>query len=257
MQYVNDYLSFLEQLAPIERQLSQISEGLIMTHDIKKSIKILKTTLLKEKLVNFSIIEKNKSIVIEFNKFNNELLKDIFYSKIEKLITNLGYYISHYIIETDNNFKTVANQPSNLTLLNSDKIYIYLNKKYDFPYDLKGKYLYHVTFRYLYENKIKKQGLIPKSLNLLNITPERIYLTDDNKILPYFMEHKIKLMKDKNLFKKHELQNKLYGQYTIIKIDITKIKSLKLMEDVYTDNGLYTCDNIPNYSIVNIKHFEF
>lgn len=107
--------------------------------------------------------------------------------------------------------------------------YMIYERKFEKEYDLKPTTLYHVTSLDSI-NKIKRQGLVPKSRNKKSIHPDRIYL----------------------VVKKEDFNNTDLLDYinkpVILEIDNSKL-NLKLHHDINFDGAVYTTDNIPPQSI--------
>jgi len=106
------------------------------------------------------------------------------------------------------------------------------------------KVLYHVSDS-IYNNKIKKIGLIPKSKSKLSNHPDRIYLTDNLK-----KAIDIKISFDKMSFDSGENRN-----HSIWKID--SIGMGTLFSDInLRSEGYYTMSNISPNKIEKIKKFK-
>jgi len=142
-----------------------LSEGLIMTHPINKSVDII-----KKRFPNLNIsIEKDGEIYID--GYMSELKNYI------PLFNNLGYFISTYTINGRDWLKKLDDDIKPLAL--------YLEPKYDIKISEIPNILYHsspIKFR----DKILKIGFIPKTGNKLSKHPDRIYLTDDINTAFYF-----------------------------------------------------------------------
>ena len=135
-----------------------ISEGLIFTHPVNKSINILKKRFNELDIT----LEKDGEIYIE-NQPPQILYKYL------PLITNLGYFISLVTFDGTNWLKEYSED--------SKPIGFYLEPKYDLKVEVPNV-LYH-TSPIRFKDKISKIGFIPKTGNKLSNHPERIYLTDN------------------------------------------------------------------------------
>lgn len=177
-----------------------------------------------------------------------------------KLINNLGYYKSQYIIFNKNRkiildgtfdlrFDNIINENS------ENYISVFCNKKYDFEFNENVDLVYHITTLDILENKILKYGLIPKYKNLDILYPDRIYLfiKENFNLFTDFIINKYnelkKIVKDKSEY--YDIEN-----FVILKINLKSIDKIKIMEDPYylPEKCYYTTDNIPKYAIVDIEH---
>lgn len=135
-----------------------ISEGLITTHPIDKSIDILKRRFPELKIE----IESDGEIFIDNQPPQN-------LGKYIPLITNLGYFISLITIDGESWLKKYDDD--------TKPVAFYLEPKYDLQVSV-PEILYHAS-PIKYKDKISKIGFIPKTGNKISNHPERIYLTDD------------------------------------------------------------------------------
>lgn len=196
-----------------ELQMKQIiSEGLIMTHDIKKVANILKR-----------YVYNNFYIFVDYENWIIELTPKTVDKKIDgiiKVLNNMGYFISSF---TKKGQFIGSEYPKN------DWDSVIFESKYDKEFKTNGIPLYHVTEK-IYLNKILKDGLIPKTKSKLTYHPERIYLTNNP----------ISAMEIFNIFKD--------GGYIkdpiMLKIDTFDLYN-KFMVDRQFPGGIYTYDNIP------------
>lgn len=217
-----------------------INESLIKTYEYDKLInKILSLLIDYKNNVDYQYDCNN------FQNSNTKIIQFIFledvYNKIENKLNNIinfyGFFISQ-LIKEDNN------------------VYIQIEPKYieeatDFIYNNCKGILYHITIENLY-NKIKNNGLIPKSLNKKSYHPERIYF--------YFSENNISLQQFKiqanNLFKNYKgyflpylnnyiIDNKL--NVLILKIDLNKYKQLTYLNNRESEKLHYRFFYDPNH----------
>jgi hypothetical protein len=220
---------------------SFINEGLIMTHDINTSNNIISKYLSTYKIkYKIEIDNELSNIYIIFNNlFLNKNISDYeaFFNKLNKIIKNLGYFISSYIINK-----------SEAVLFNEDKSFIDIIN--DSPYILlltiEAKFttpthiLYHVTLKSKL-NKIFKNGLIPKTIDKKSWHPERVYLCKDIKTAEHIIYNFINYDKTLNI-----------KDFVILKIN--NIGNIKIFPDPNdTPGGYYTYDNI---SPKNISIFK-
>lgn len=188
-----------------------LTEGLIKTHPIEKSINIIKKRF---PYLNISIEDDGELYIDNFKKQLKEYIP---------LFNNLGYFIDHLKIDNDTWTKKINDDiiPSAL----------YLEAKYDIKIDKIPNKLYHAS-PLKFKDKILKYGFIPKSKNKISIHPDRIYLTDDILTAKLFA---------KNLEKEYSEYYK--DGYCIYSIDGKCIK--ELYSDVnLRKGGYYVLHNI-------------
>lgn len=191
-----------------------LTEGLIFTHPIVKSINILKKRFPELSIKN----DTDGEIYIE-NQPPQRLEKYL------PLITNLGYFISLITINGNDWIKEFDNETC--------PIAFYLEPKYDLKV-LVPETLYHSS-PIKFKDKISKIGFIPKTGNKISNHPERIYLTDDLNTAIAFGEN---------------IKNKTKSGYCIYKIDGECIDNL--YSDInLRSGGFYTLQNIsPNHFVL-------
>lgn len=195
-----------------------ITEGLIKTHPLEKSVNII-----KKRFPNLNIeIEKDGEIYIEGDL---SLLKQYI-----PLFNNLGYFISTYTINGNDWLKEYNDDTKPSAL--------YLEPIYDIEIDKIPDVLYH-TSPLKFKDKILKIGFIPKTGNKLSKHPDRIYLTDNLETAFYFGEN---------------IKKENYG-YCIWKIKGECISNL--YSDINLRKfGYYTINNIPPKYFELIKEYK-
>lgn len=152
---INMYQQFVKQM---KNNNLVISEGLIYTYPIQKSMNIIKK--------RFPELDVDLDI-------NGEIYIKGDIGEIEKyipLFTNLGYFISFLTIDGHNWIKEYDSKTIPTSLL--------LEPLYDIRIDKIPEKLYHLS-PLKYKSKILKYGFIPKSKNRISIHPDRIYVSDD------------------------------------------------------------------------------
>ena len=191
-----------------------ISEGLIKTHPIDKSVDII-----KRRFSNVDVSTEDDGEIVVSNLTDKLSVYNI-------LFTNLGYFIS--LVEINNKWNKVVDL---------DKVVdaVILEPKYDLKVKV-PKSLYHAS-PLKYKNKILSNGLILKALSKVSLHPDRIYLTDDLITCKMFANN---LPKDKLPF--------YQDGYCIYSIDTNYI------DDLYSDinlrkSGYYVDYNIPPNAI--------
>jgi hypothetical protein len=196
-----------------------ITEGLIFTHPVDKSVNILKRRFPELKID----IEKDGEIYIE-----NQSIQEL--SKYLPIITNLGYFISLLTFNGDNWDKEYD--------VNDKPLAFYIEAKYDIKVEV-PKILYHVS-PIRFKDKISKIGFIPKTGNKMSKHPERIYLTDDLNIAFTFGLN---------------IKNDTDSGFCIYRIDSRSIDNL--YSDInLRKNGYYTLQNIKPECFELIKEVE-
>jgi hypothetical protein len=217
LSYVDDISMYLNFKKYTKNGHSILTEGLIKTYPIEKSISII-----KKRFTNLTVEgEKDGEIYVEGDM--EELGNYI------PLFNNLGYFISTYTIDGSNWIKDY-NDTTKASAL-------YLEPKYDIEISRIPKTLYHASPT-KFKNKILKIGFIPKTGNKLSNHPDRIYLTDDLKTA--FGE----------TIKKEEGSG-----YCIWKIDGESIHNL--YSDInLRNNGYYTTGNISPRNLELIREID-
>lgn len=207
-----------------------IKDGLIYSFSYSKFIEKLRNLLEKydisyEKLNSFSDgVILNKLFVLKNKYFYNELIS---------LLNISGYYISSY--KSDNN-KIEYGSLCIKTYMESKYLNITFNKNFDFQEKGIKLKLYHLTDK-KFIDKIKKNGLTPKSTKMIDNHPDRIYLFEDIDDLNDFSKQK-------------SFYSKEFEPITL-KINTKVLPKLKLYLDPKYPNtdAYYTYDNIPPYAI--------
>lgn len=195
-----------------------ITEGMIKTHPVDQSIRIL-----KNRFDNITINkEKDGEIRI------NGLSKDI--GHYLPLINNLGYFISLKCIDGEwyNYIDSISGFISGVVI----------EAKFDLKVEV-PPVLYHTTLSKNNKN-IYKVGLIPKSNNKKTTHPDRIYFTKDLKIA--------------NLFGKELQKDDQSIDISIWEINTNGLV-MNLYSDVNMRNyGFYTLRNIPpnNLKLIHV-----
>ena len=215
-----------------------------------KTIKIYDIINFYEKLDNIILLDNNEIYLI-YNQSKYKIIKEglIFsfskdgsiyiwgdlnndYDNLLKLINLFGWFISNIKLYNKEEFEVYKNN-----IKYNNVISISIEPIRDIKIDIIPNTLYHVS-NSKYDHKILKKGLIPKSLSKMANHPDRIYLTDNFRLV----------LSLKNTFEKQ-----LNELHTIWKIDSNGI--FGLYSDInLRDGGYYTINNIsPKYIKKNIK----
>ena len=242
--------------------------------------------LLEKLLKKYKNVIKNYSIDINNNIYiqcdlettlKNEL--EMFYAEFRKILKTEHYYIMGYTLNGINGYK------KDIALdmfLNNRTIRLFLDKIYDIPIEIEklpklyGKtYLYHVTYKDLYEKEIKKAGLIPSKKEKISHEPKgKVYFfSNKNDCYDFIKNIKNKIYEDifndKYFYflKNHEkeylkynyspeykliLENLNYDYFVILKVDLKSVGPIKIYKDrkELQKDAYYTYDKIPYYSII-------
>jgi hypothetical protein len=219
-----------------------LNEGLIKSWEEDDFIKFL------DKILNslkYHIEIDDETIILrifDFNKtLNHKGLKRNLFEKIQQLIRQSGYYISG-LFNNHFDFSDKYNISFNLVNfinINDDKIYMEFNKKFNSEIGI-PEYLYHITYP-IYIEKIKNNGLIPKSNKIIDNHPDRIYFTSN-------ITDAIKFARSKYV----TTNSKDFIDYIILRINTKKLNKIKLYNNplkIPNTMMFYTNDNIPPYAI--------
>lgn len=221
-------------------------------HGVKKlTIQLFKEGLIKTYPFDFTLqrLGKYGSVKLISNKIYLGLKKEYF-NKIDGLIKyldTLGYFAATFkILDKDKeispeNYKNFGNVKEVLSAIdNAQHIWIEIEAKYDESSEHNFSFFYHLTTKSVL-NKIKKQGLTPKSNSKKSYHPERIYIVDDLKSLRQL------------LVQFSEIENKDLSDYVVLKIDYDLTNRPKIYNDPnFLNFGYYITDNIPPTAIVEI-----
>jgi hypothetical protein len=191
-----------------------ISEGLIKTYPLEKSIQILK--------------RKFNDYTINTGEDNEIYLERLInYNNVNHLLNTLGYHIS-YIIQNNKQIKL------NELDINQDYI-LCAEPKYDIKVVV-PKIIFHATLS-KYVNKIKKIGIIPKSNNKISLHPDRIYFSIKIEDAIKFAEY---------------LENKYETSSAIVVISTIELDNNFYSDINFKDSGVYTLNNISPKNIIKI-----
>ena len=229
--YIGDEDDWFEAILARENR-RELAEGLIKTYPY-----------------DFAISRFNKYGVATSNQDKTQIylyLKDKTKCKfIGEYANTLGYFVSQYKILFNGKDKSPINYVTYKTLEEfNDKInkinelWLIIEAKFDSNLSNEIDYLYHLTEKSKL-NKIKVNGLTPKSNSKKAYHPERIYvvpsLNNMKGIIKGFTE-------DKNI-----------NDFTVLKIDYNLTNKPKLYNDPnYFTFGYYLIDNIPPDAIIDI-----
>ena len=231
------YLKLCEQ--------SYLYEGLVLSVEPNKCKNILKTNaegFIHDIRIFYNPLNKNKTPIIDFyiNKedyFNLDYGKTA-YEELEKLINNLGYFISG---------KKETGDIINIVI--QAKFIIDIT---DMVYDSNNNdgILFHITPLKNYK-KIKEKGLIPKHNNYrLDNYPDRIY---------FYLKYQEKSLND---LCKDLSRDTMIKDWVILKIDLKtrgsyiendKSTMYRFFDDPKSQGGVFTYENIDPLCISEYK----
>lgn len=116
------------------------------------------------------------------------------------------------------------------------------------------KYIYHITQKHIYDEYIKKKGIIPKAGE--NSVIERVYFSpkyDDVKARTFAYS---KFRQIKNEGNSYKINNARKG-YVVLKIKVDKIdKRIKFFEDSGSNGNFWTLEYIPPYTIESAEDID-
>lgn len=208
-----------------------LNEGLLMTYPADRVVKYIWNKLHLDKDDINVLIDDGVYIIVE-DKLEQNILDDI-----DKILKLGGYYM--------------ANQ--------EDGAFFYERKFEEDIFDELKKsgnidYFYHLTPS-INDKKIQKLGLIPKSKNYRYNYPDRIYLLLNNE--PNFLYRmcktlydpiyfRLKMMVLKNKIDKDIFDRKRIKEYSVYRIDFSKVENIKLYKDPNARDfdSYFTMDNI-------------
>jgi hypothetical protein len=216
-----------------------ITEGLIMSVEYEKAVEKLNKLLKKYKVKGNSQIYPSSDRV-QLNIYGLKFLKNRkeFYDEFKSLLNLLGYYISNYVIDDG---VSIRNDLKFDIFNQNDTFTIWVNKKFDYENGIPVN-LYHITYK-RHLNKIKKQGLVTKTKNIIEKYPVRIY---------FFLD----IDDAKNYTILRDLYSEELSEFVLLEIDMRLIKKIKLYQDPKFDKdtmAIYTYDNIPPNAITIIE----
>jgi len=215
----------------VKRNLPEINEGLIMTHDINRAKNIIcrKFNLLPQQ---FSISPRNfdgtivSLAVIILQKGTSQST----IGEIKHYMQTLGY------------FECV---PQNFV---KGKIILIFEPHFstNISNEIRNKYkiLYHATPT-IYVDKILKSGLIPRNKNTLFFYPSRVYCMRGNNL----SDEQISILKNIQA-QRGATTHHDNNEYTILSIDVSKLPTtIKFYADPMAPHAIFTHDNIPPQAI--------
>lgn len=214
-----------------------LSEGLIKTYPIDKTIQYVKKYLPIGRNLIFKSVSNNIERIIVIVANIGENINEVIHA-----LNVCGYYLvypkGNYLQKLKKNEVVRLQFEPKFTENKSKEILTF------------GDYAYHWT-QPKYMNKINRIGLIPKSTNNTFDYPERIHLVKQtatqNEILKLGRLLAISINADK------VIDNIPFEQELILlKVDLKKIrKGTAFFDDPSYLYGIYTMDNIPPEAIVN------
>jgi len=226
-----DWISKLEDLCIDDiNELFEISNSCPLTEGIHTSFdKDSVLSIFKKRYLEYVYdLDKDGSIYIYGNLDNN--FKDIM-----KLVQLCGWFPSNISINQEWNIFVDKNIYSNINGISIEPTKDIIIKN-------KPKVLYHVSDS-IYDKKIFKIGLIPKSKFKLSNHPDRIYLTDSLDVAKEL----------KSVFDKMLLDSGSNRENTIWIVDSDGI--VVLFSDInLRDGGFYVMSNISPNNITKLKN---
>lgn len=214
------------------------------------NVKLFKEGLIKTYPFDFAVqrLGEYGTVKLISNKIYLGLKKEYF-NKIEglvKYINTLGYFASTFkVLSKDqevspDNYKNFNDAKEVLSAVdNAQQVWIEIEAKYDDSTGDAPSFFYHLTSKNALD-KIKKQGLVPRSKSKKSYHPDRIYIVDDLKSLSQLL---IQFL---------EIEGKELSDYVVLKIDYNLTSKPKIYNDPnFLSLGYYVVDNIPPEAIVD------
>lgn len=216
-----------------------LNEGLITSWTNTQFKKFL-TKLLDKYGFEYEVDKGFKYQTVLMKIFNlsevSEEDKTKFFKDVQNLLNQSGFYPIYKRFNLDS-FVTSW----------SPEYIMEFSKKFNTEKEV-PEFLYHVTHPQ-YLKSILKKGLIPKTKNLIEDHPDRIYVTTKLKDAKTFAHAKYSITNDED-----------YVDYIILKIDTSKLGNIKLYVDALKIPGTgmyYILDNVPPSAIEVVKEGSF
>ena len=215
---------------------SKIYETLLKSYDSNKLYnEILKKygQYIVDKYSAYKDKSTVKSIILIY-KYSSKFTKE---DEFQHLLNLYNYFITYDDIN-NHELHLEPNVPDDCT---------------EFIYNDCNGILYHVTNKYIYEEKIKKFGLKPKTATY-RYFPERVFYVagTNKKDIVDNIEFVKDILKDDDIYKKYEM--------IILKVDLNKYKNkVSIFKDNGMENDSYWCgEYIPPYCIeeTNIEDIQ-
>lgn len=214
------------------------------------NVKLFKEGLIKTYPFDFAVqrLGKYGSVKLISNKIYLGLKKEYF-NKIEglvKYLNTLGYFAATFkVLSKDrevspDNYKNFDDIKDVFSVIdNAQQVWVEIEAKYDDSTEDAQSFFYHLTSKNALD-KIKKQGLVPRSKSKKSYHQDRIYIVDNLKGLKQL------------LIQFSEIEGKELSDYVVLKIDYNLTSKPKIYNDPnFLSLGYYVVDNIPPEAIVD------
>lgn len=264
-QYIKRYFISTSIFNPYDDYIDNLNEGLIISYNYDIFAEFLEKytgiTVLDINYVDNNLYTKTK--MLYFITYEHEYNKC--QEKVETYINKCGYFISQINKYTFQNHKLIDIQVEPKYIV---EVTSCIYDKYDLIYDKNNKgiknkcngILYHITLDVKY-NKIKDNGLIPKSGNKKSMHPERIYFFPSN-----FIDKDNSLIRQaENLYKQDNQYIETVQKYVtekglkidILKIDLYKYQNIKyrFFQDPNHPQGIFTYEPVHPKCVELYKSF--
>jgi hypothetical protein len=209
---------------------SLIYEGLIFSVSIDSFVDYIKRWAISSD--KFRVIEKNGKIQLNFIE-NLDSGKEL--DNLIKVINTMGWFISAYLVNSEGNLKWKPFNKEKFKNEQYDLLSFQVEAKYDVELNVRSiEKLYHISPS-IYEKKIQKIGLSPKSLSKISSHPNRIYFTKEEDGVYALIGQFSKLDPNKTGFIVYEIDVKKW-----IRIN----RDARLFNDPNFPNGIYTLSNV-------------
>jgi hypothetical protein len=235
------------------KEQNLLNEGLILTHPIEKSIKVIENAGFE--VVLFTGDKYKNRFFVEFYEMTSD------WHKLLKIAENLGWYPSHVHSSDIKHPNMIKFTNSNLKshLVKYQKIWVLFEPKYDLEVGLRSyDYLYHFTHK-IFVDRIMKNGLDPRNEDKTSHHPPRIYLAFNPSAAEKFGRKEVNRISKINPEKRdkhNKLQDDLVG--VILRIDVPQLpKYFKIYEDPnFLYQGCFTLNTVPPNAIYRFKEFD-
>ena len=235
----NEYMKYLDDDCD-DRYSHVYKEGLTFSSSYNIFNDKITDLLQKSQLENSDVIKYNSVITnscVKTDILLNKTRGVKLYHDIFSVMSVLGYYISYY--QVDGGDSIVKNLDIKTFTSINNRLTIFFNKKFDFEDNSIKPKLYHVTDS-KYMNRIKKNGLVPRSGSTIDNYDDRLYLFDNKNTIVNFINEKM-----------------IYApefDAVVLEINTRKLNKLRLHSDPKYKNkdAFYTYDIIPLSALKDI-----
>ncbi|WP_146739363.1 hypothetical protein [Pseudoprevotella muciniphila] len=240
---VREYIKTFDNINSYDIYNTMIDEGLIKTYPIDKTINYivrkygLDNRQVRVSPINNGIVDVDIITIILRNTIDSNTLGDIKHD-----FQTCGYFNNQKPTQIHNtNYLFFCFEPKF-----SQDVTTMVRQNY--------RYLYHSSPK-IFQDKVMRCGLIPKSKNTLFLYPDRTFLMVGDNL----NSQQINVLKNVQTERNsncNTLNQKETKEHILITIDVSKIpQDVKFYCDPLSHRAIFTNDNIPRHSIVNVEPF--